>query len=232
VSTKRRVLSQRLAKPALFLGVIATAMVGVWALSGGAGGARLNALADRFGFDPSRFFAAVGENGDLGSRPSLIDQIVTLFTYAFIHVSALHVYSNVLTLFVFGAPVALRLKDAWRVLVLLAVGSAGGALLFGAFHLKDGSVLVGASGAVSALVGAYIRFGFRRDAFAERPSAISPLFGRDTAFWSATIIVLMIEFARFDPHLSGPYARVAFEAHIGGFIAGALAMSALDRRQG
>jgi membrane associated rhomboid family serine protease len=220
-----------LARPALILGLTSAALIAIWAISGETNGARMNALVDRYGFDPLRYFANAEDANRFGTGVGPINQAPTLVTYAFLHVNAAHVFSNILTLVAFGLPVGLRLKDAWRLLVLLMAGAAGGALLFGAFHLKDGAVLVGASGAVSALVGAFIRFGFQREAFADPPAAIAPLFGKTNALFSVTIIILMIIFARFDPHLSGPYARIAFEAHIGGFITGAFAMSVLDRRR-
>jgi len=208
------VVAATIAAPALIL-----------AFSGPADGPRMSALAATFGFSPGDFFAPGGS-----LLTNMLLRAPTLATYAFIHVNWLHLLSNALMIGVFGLAVMLRLGAAWRFYALLLIASAGGALLFAAFHLRDGSVLVGASGAASGLIGAFIRFGFQRHAFSRDGPAATPLLARATMTWTAIIIILMVVVGRFEPSFGAALTRVAFEAHVGGFIAGLLAMSFLDRR--
>jgi membrane associated rhomboid family serine protease len=89
-------------------------------------------------------------------------QILTLVSALFIHASWLHLLGNMIYLLVFGLPLERRLGG----LGMLAVFILGGALanLFVAMRLPElTSPIVGASGAISAVVGAYLGlFPFRR----------------------------------------------------------------------
>lgn len=82
-------------------------------------------------------------------------QLLTLFSALFIHASWLHLLGNMVYLWVFGIPLERRVGAAGMVLVFVL----GGALanLFVAMRLPElTSPIIGASGAVSAVVGAYL----------------------------------------------------------------------------
>ena len=89
-------------------------------------------------------------------------QLLTLFSALFIHTSWLHLLGNMAYLWVFGIPLERRL--GW--LGMLVVFVFGGALanLSVCLRLPElASPIIGASGAVSAVVGAYLGlFPFRR----------------------------------------------------------------------
>ena len=89
-------------------------------------------------------------------------RLLTLFTALFIHVSWLHLLGNMVYLWVFGVPLERRV--GW--LGMLFVFAIGGALANLSVCLRlPGltSPIIGASGAVSAVVGAYLGlFPFRR----------------------------------------------------------------------
>ncbi len=89
-------------------------------------------------------------------------QLLTLVSALFIHASWLHLLGNMVYLWVFGMPLERRLGGLGMVVVFIF----GGALanLFVAMRLPDlTSPIIGASGAVSAVVGAYLGlFPFRR----------------------------------------------------------------------
>lgn len=89
-------------------------------------------------------------------------QVLTLFSALFIHTSWVHLLGNMVYMWVFGMPLERRLGSIGMVLVFVL----GGALsnLFVALRLPDlTSPIVGASGAVSAVVGAYLGlFPYRR----------------------------------------------------------------------
>jgi membrane associated rhomboid family serine protease len=89
-------------------------------------------------------------------------QLMTLVSALFIHSSWLHLLGNMVYLWVFGLPLERRLGSWGMVMVFVA----GGALanLFMVMRLPElTSPIVGASGAVSVVVGAYLGlFPFRR----------------------------------------------------------------------
>jgi membrane associated rhomboid family serine protease len=82
-------------------------------------------------------------------------RLLTLVTALFIHANLLHLVGNGVFLLIFGVPAERRL-GAWRLLLLFIVGGAlanfAASLLIGA----TGRVIVGASGGISALIGAYL----------------------------------------------------------------------------
>jgi len=88
--------------------------------------------------------------------------LLTLISALFIHTSWLHLLGNMVYLWVFGMPLERRLGGLGMLLVFVL----GGALsnLFVAMRLPDlTSPIVGASGAISAIVGAYLGlFPYRR----------------------------------------------------------------------
>ena len=82
-------------------------------------------------------------------------QLLTLVSALFIHASWLHLLANMIYLWVFGLPLERRLGG----LGMLAVFVLGGAManLFVAMRLPElTSPIVGASGAASTVVGAYL----------------------------------------------------------------------------
>ena len=82
-------------------------------------------------------------------------QLLTLISALFIHTSWLHLLGNMVYLWVFGMPLERRLGSLGMVIVFIL----GGALsnLFVSMRLPElTSPIVGASGAISAVVGAYL----------------------------------------------------------------------------
>jgi membrane associated rhomboid family serine protease len=74
------------------------------------------------------------------------------FSYAFLHVNALHVGMNMVFLWVFGPSIEDRLGRVWFSLFYLAGAAAAGAL-----HIAfEEAPVVGASGAVAAINGAFL----------------------------------------------------------------------------
>lgn len=81
--------------------------------------------------------------------------MLTLFSAVFIHASWVHLLANMAYLWVFGLPLERRLGVFGMLLVFVICGSL--ANLFVALRLPElTSPIVGASGAVSAVIGAYL----------------------------------------------------------------------------
>lgn len=89
-------------------------------------------------------------------------RLLTLFSALFIHTSWLHLLGNIAYLWVFGIPLERRL--GWLAMVIVFIFGGALANLSVSLRLPElASPIIGASGAVSAVVGAYLgMFPFRR----------------------------------------------------------------------
>jgi len=181
-------------------------------------------IAEAFGFSPLRLAAAFAGGGGLPGA------LVTLFSHMAIHASIGHLFFNLLWLVVFGAPIARRL-GGWRFALLLILSAAAGALFFGIFHVRDATLLVGASGGVTGLLGGLVRFAFHRPL--SRPATergVLPLVDRSVIIWSAVIISMNAAVALFGPSIGAGDADIAWQAHVGGYLFGLIAFPLFDRK--
>lgn len=145
---------------------------------------------------------------------------LTLITSMFVHANLLHILGNMLFLWVFADNVEDRVGHVKFVFFYLACGIVG-ALLHSATAPNSPTPMVGASGAISGVLGAYILFYPRA-----RVLALVPLgfFMRTTnlpsivflGFWFLYQILLGL----LSIGVRG--GGVAYFAHIGGFAAGLL----------
>ena len=106
-----------------------------------------NASAASLGVIPIELLGTVRGDG--------IPEWWTLVTYAFLHGSWLHVLSNMLFLWIFGDNIEDALGHVKFVIFYLACGIGAG-LAHAVFNAGSFGPLVGASGAVAGLMGAYI----------------------------------------------------------------------------
>lgn len=156
-------------------------------------------------------------------------------TYAFLHGGFAHLAINMVWLAAFGSPLANRL-GVLRFSLFFAVTSLAAVALHYVLHSMDQAPLVGASGAISGMMGAAARFSFQIDrshgkpAFAGAPLPIRDVFRSRTAMtflgvWM--IINLVTGVVGFTPGVDN---QIAWEAHIGGFLAGFLGIRFFDRK--
>ncbi len=146
-------------------------------------------------------------------------------TYAFLHADLTHVLINVVLLLAFGTVVARRMGTlAFLTLYLLSAVAA--ALTWAAMNPGSPAPLIGASGAVSGMVGAV-------GAISLKPGRhpLPPLHRRGTALAFVLIWLaanLLAGFLR--PEFLGiSGGAIAWEAHLGGFAAGFLLIRFFDR---
>lgn len=137
--------------------------------------------------------------------------LASLLTAMFLHGSLVHLGVNMLFLWVFGAAVEDRFGPG-PFLGLYLVGGVLGTLTFVALNPDSAAPLVGASGAVSAAMGAFLLVGPRRRIF----SLVAPV---------PLIAVTLPAWALLGPYLVAQLATpddtaVAWQAHIGGMVAG------------
>jgi membrane associated rhomboid family serine protease len=139
-----------------------------------------------------------------------------LVTAIFIHADWLHITGNLLFLIVFSVPTE-RVLGSLRLLALFVIGGAL-ANLIGAYTLASTSApLIGSSGAVSTVVGAYFALFPRARLGLVLPLGVFLEFVRIPAplligFWA----MLQLLFTYVGP----AFGAVAWWTHIGGFVIG------------
>ncbi len=155
-----------------------------------------------------------------------IEALTSALTYSFLHGSFSHVFNNVLWLVVFGSPLA-RTLGSLRFLLFWALAAVIAAGFHYASDMTSQIPMIGASGAVSGMMGAAARFGFRMNrsaggsAFERRvPSLFDALRNRSVLMFLGVYLVtnFLVGYSGFTPDGNG--ASIAWQAHIGGLVAG------------
>lgn len=159
--------------------------------------------------------------------------VTSPITYSFLHGSFTHLIVNMIWLAAFGAPLATRF-GAWRFCLFWAVSSGAAAALHFATHPFDDMPLVGASGAISGMMGAAARFAFHIDRSGSMPSFAGPVLPALQVLRVRSVLVfltvwLLLNFVTgfysLVPSMESP---IAWEAHIGGFLVGFFGISFFD----
>lgn len=186
-----------------------------------------------FAFIPARYDSAWPIfPGGIGA------DIWTFVTYALLHGSTMHIVTNAIWLLAFGSAVARRF-GWWRFWLFSAAAAAGGAGAHLLLHAGETIPVVGASAAIAGQMAGAARFVFdpagplvfRRgatDAMYRRPakSMVATLSNR--AALAFIIIWFVVNLAvGVGSNVSGGIA-IAWEAHLGGFIAGFLLFRLFD----
>lgn len=168
----------------------------------------------------------------------LVASVTSFLTYAVVHGNLLHLAINSAWLLAFGAAVAGRI-GAVRFFLFSAFCAAAGALTFLVFNPGLMAPMVGASGAVSGLMGGTMRFLFSAlDAeglrgLREDPRRV-PLMPLGQALTDRRVLLVTGAFlvANFLAAigLGGiDDGGIAWEAHIGGYFAGLLSLGFFER---
>ena len=159
-------------------------------------------------------------------------QVWSFLTYAFLHGSWPHLIFNCLWLLIFGTVVA-RYLGAARFLLLSAISAVAGAFLTLLLHWGENYLMIGASGAVSGLMAAAVPIMYGRGRLMAGWPTGDPLTARAlgpaellrnrnavifTLVW--LVITLMSGATGFTGNSFLVEGGIAWEAHIGGFIAG------------
>ncbi|MBD3837881.1 rhomboid family intramembrane serine protease [Brevundimonas sp.] len=157
----------------------------------------------------------------------------TLFTSMLLHVGWAHAIMNAIAALAFGAPVARLFGDRIGPTVFLLFYVACGALAalgYGLVHWGSSDPMVGASGAVFGLIGGATRLMGAPQGW--RGGRVLSLLDRrviaaSIAWMAVNAVTGLIGYA---PGADG--ARIAWEAHAFGFLAGLLAIGPLGRAFG
>lgn len=194
-----------------------------------------------FAFIPARFDPAFLGEGVLPGGTAA--NVWTFVSYAFLHGDWAHVGINLLWMLAFGSPVARRFGTV-RFLAFFAVTAAAGAGLHLFTHEDDLAPMIGASAAVSGCMAAAIRFMFASEGFVPwRQSALedsvrypaAPLLTvmRDRRVIAFVVVWFAINLAFGIGAPAGIVeGSIAWQAHIGGFVAGLLLFPLFDPVRG
>ena len=165
---------------------------------------------------------------DFGYRPAS-PSWMTLFTSMFLHGGLLHLFGNMLFLWIYGDNVEHRLGAVPFVAAYLLTG-ASATLFHAAFASSSPLPLVGASGAISGVLGFYFVW-FPKNRI--RVLIWIVIIVRIVFLPARVVLGIYIVMSNILPFLAegGGSGGVAYGAHIGGFLAGAAIAFFLDLRE-
>jgi membrane associated rhomboid family serine protease len=161
-------------------------------------------------------------------RPAYFS-IVNIFTAMFVHANWMHVLGNMLFLWVFGDNVEDILGHGKYLFFYLACGVAA-ALAQVAMDPSSRIPMVGASGAIAGVMGAYL-VKFPRSQVVMLTWFIF-IFTFDLPAWAMLIYWFAIQvFGGFGSITQASTGGTAFLAHVGGFVMGAILINLMGARQ-
>lgn len=188
------------------------------------GPAGLERFVHYFGVVPDRFLRAFGPY-----------EVLTIFTSMFLHGGWFHLISNMWALYLFGDNVEDRMGHGRYLLFYLLTGAVA-SLTHIFFNPGSPVPTVGASGAISGVLGAYlvlfptarvvtlVPLWFFFPWFVEIPALLY------LGMWFISQLFNGL-FALAAPDVIGTYGGVAWWAHVGGFVAGLLLVKMFERRR-
>jgi membrane associated rhomboid family serine protease len=195
-------------------------------------------VVEMFGFIPKRYDTTLLDVTFPGGAGAKVWSFVS---YSLLHANFTHIGFNVLWLLPFGSALARRFGAA-RFFLFMAVTAAAGALAHLVSHEHAVAPMIGASASVSGAMAAAIRFAFVRgsflsfsrgdaDAAARVPalSLLNALRNRRVLGFLAVWFGVNIIFGIGSIAIGGTEGvSIAWQAHIGGFLAGLMLFSLFD----
>ena len=186
-------------------------------------GAGIGSFIYQYAMIPARITSALEGSRELARIPfasSAQPALETVVTSMFLHGGILHLIGNMLYLFIFGAAVEEAMGHLRFLLFYLVCGIAS-ALAMAAFTPHSTVPVIGASGAIAGVLGAYFVLYPRA-----KISTLLPIFVLMYFVEIPAIVYLLVWFvAQLYAGLSqNPEAAggVAWWAHVGGFLVGML----------
>ena len=210
---------RHIGRPYVNYGLIAVTVL-VFFITGGVDLPVVEQNALSFGLIPS----VLNDVHDLPPEAVLVPETATYVTYAFLHANLLHLGGNMLFLWVFGDNV----EDAvghGRYLLFYVGSAAGGGLAHALVNPDSAIPLIGASGAVAGIVGAYFLLH-------PRVKLWVLVFGRIPVKLSAGwVLGAWAIFQVFNVLVAVPGEdNIAWWAHVGGLVTGAVLILVVRRR--
>jgi membrane associated rhomboid family serine protease len=202
--------------------IVMCVLVFLWQLSFGAQGGQRIVYA--LGVVPASLLG----QGQLPAELSLVPPWITVFTSMFMHGGWMHLIGNMLYLWIFGDNVEDSMGHGRFVVFYLLCGVA--AVLAQALPDPSSTIpMVGASGAISGVLGAYLLLYPHARVLVAIPFGF---FLHTMRIPAGLVLVLWFGLQLFSSAMAQPgQGGVAFRAHIGGFIAGVILIPIFKQRQ-
>lgn len=147
--------------------------------------------------------------------------VLPFFTYMFLHSGWWHVIANMWMLWIFADNIE-DVMGPLRFLIFYLLCGLAALILHMAFNLTTDAPIIGASGAIAGVMGAYVTLYPRGKVLTFIPIIIIPYIVRLPAwlflsFWFLSQVISVL----FEG-LGAPVQGIAWWAHVGGFLAGML----------
>ena len=186
--------------------------------------AELRQVFETYGAVPLRLKAAAGGDAEQGVRFA-----TSLLTSMFLHGGWLHLIGNMWYLWIFGDNIEGRLGRVRFLMFYLACGGAG-CLSHAIVHAESPAPVVGASGAIAGVLGAYLVLFPKARVLTWVPVLVVGYF---IEFPAVVLLGLWFLIQLLNQTLAlagaGEAQSVAWMAHIGGFVAGMILVLLLRR---
>jgi membrane associated rhomboid family serine protease len=161
-------------------------------------------------------------------RPAYFS-FVNVFTAMFVHANWMHVLGNMLFLWVFGDNVE-DILGHWKYLIFYLACGVAAAMAQVAMDPSSRVPMVGASGAIAGVMGAYL-VKFPRSKVVLLTWFIF-IFTFDVPAWVMLIYWFAIQvFGGFGSITEASTGGTAFLAHVGGFVTGAILINVMGARE-
>jgi len=163
--------------------------------------------------------------GDIKAPGGTPEILLTMVSYIFLHATPIHLGGNLLAMWVFGD----NIEDSmghWRYALFFILCGMGGAGAEALFSASPEVPVIGASGAIAGLMGAYLLLHPRARVLVLVAFRVPVLVPAGAVVGLSIALDL---FAALSP-LMPDDVGIAFWAHIGGFTAGALLITVLRAR--
>ncbi len=194
--------------------------IGVFLFEASLGPRQLDRFIRAYGLVPLRFMRDFGP-----------DQIATIFSSMFLHGGWFHVISNMWALFLFGDNVEDRMGHGRYLIFYFLCGTV--AAMAQLFVAPDSSLpMVGASGALAGVLGAYLVLFPGERVITFVPIFFLPWFVEIPAlFYLGFWFISQLFNGLFALGVPAVYGGVAWWAHIGGFTTGLLLVKLFEQRR-
>lgn len=183
----------------------------------------------------AEFIYLFGAIPALLTNPGIVDAspippLLTVFTSMFVHGGFWHLAGNMLYLWIFGNNIEEAMGHVKFLLFYLLCGIAAVAAQV-LPHPGSEVPMVGASGAISGVLGAYLLLYPRARVLLGLPLGFLIVeIGRYPAMWVLAAWFVMQLLMGSWAALTGATGGIAFGAHVGGFVAGCLLVTLFKRR--
>lgn len=181
-----------------------------------------------FAFTPARFFGDQYGASYLESE-SLVALLSTFVTHTFLHADFMHLGLNSIWLLALGSPVA-RYLGTYQFFTFYFVCGVFGALAHLVFYPNEVIPMVGASGAISGLMGGAIRFIFR-PRYEIEENSLGRLGDPRLIIFVAVWFAINIFVGIYGLEPGAEQRSIAVQAHLGGFVAGLILLPFFPRKQ-